>query len=207
MTSVGAPAGHCAASDFAASARPFAVDPVVCVLVAAMGARRQTPRRQYQRGSPRPKCLLDILNDLAVPGIVADHCGVKLVDGGIASPGGLECGAAGEELVLERRQIGGPLRTHAESDRSALHVDDGLVPVSTHGCCGQSNDVLGLGALENLLKAERGELVALVHDDLSILSHKILRWAAPDGRLWAGFNWRQRAPALLVALSSCLDRF
>ncbi|HVB40801.1 MAG TPA: YoaK family protein [Terriglobales bacterium] len=31
------------------------------------------------------------------------------------------------------------------------------------------------------------------------------RWVAPDGRLWAGFDWRQRAPALLVALPSCLD--
>ncbi|HVA64126.1 MAG TPA: hypothetical protein VNF74_10410, partial [Terriglobales bacterium] len=32
------------------------------------------------------------------------------------------------------------------------------------------------------------------------------RWVAPAGRLWAGFDWRQRAPALLVALPSCLER-
>ena len=32
------------------------------------------------------------------------------------------------------------------------------------------------------------------------------RWVAPDGRLWAGFDWRQRAPALLVALPSDLER-
>jgi len=32
------------------------------------------------------------------------------------------------------------------------------------------------------------------------------RWVAPDGRLWAGFDWRQRVPALLVALPSCLDQ-
>jgi len=50
---------------------------------------------------------------------------------------------------------------HTESTRSALHVDDRMVAVFPRGCWRQTNNVLSLHSLHNLLKGERRD--ALVH--------------------------------------------
>ena len=61
---------------------------------------------------------------------------------------------------------------HTESTRSALHIDDRMAAVFPRGCCRQTNNVLGLHLLHNLLKGERRDMVALVDNHLAIVDDK-----------------------------------
>ena len=49
-----------------------------------------------------------------------------------------------------------------------------MVPIFPRGCCGETNDVLGLHLLHNLLEGEGRDMVALVDNHLAILDDKIL---------------------------------
>ena len=72
--------------------------------------------------------------------------------------------------VLER--TGGRLRLgiDAMTHRAALHEDDRMVAVLAGDGGGQARDESGLRPADDLLEALGGQMVALIHDQMSVVS-------------------------------------
>ena len=67
---------------------------------------------------------------------------------------------------------------HTESTRSALHVDDRMVAVFPRGCCRQTNNVLSLHSLHNLLKVN-AEMHSYTRSTGSTWSDRRIRTSPP----------------------------
>ena len=67
--------------------------------------------------------------------------------------------------------------------RSALHENDGMMSVFSRHGGRQAQDVFCLRATDNLLETRSRQVMALVHDDLSILPHAIVDRAFPNQAL------------------------
>ena len=76
--------------------------------------------------------------------------------------------------MLEWRGLGHRSGAHAESGRSALHIDDGMMTVFSGWRRRQPYNVLGLHLPHNLLECERRDVVALINNYLAVLDDKIL---------------------------------
>src|SRR5260370_795910 len=57
---------------------------------------------------------------------------------------------------------------------TALHQNDRVMAILAHWRRSQAKNVLGFGLSQHLLKTERGEMMAFVHDDLAISGHQIV---------------------------------
>ena len=66
---------------------------------------------------------------------------------------------------------------------TALHEDDGMVAVLASDSCRQSQDESRLCLTRHLLKAVGRQVVALVDDQMAVLSHAIVNDALPDQTL------------------------
>jgi hypothetical protein len=56
-------------------------------------------------------------------------------------------------------------RMHGKTDRSALHVNDRLVPVSPIGCCGQADNISCFDLVQDSLKRNRRQVMALINNN------------------------------------------
>src|ERR1700680_1779460 len=63
---------------------------------------------------------------------------------------------------------------HHESDRATLHEYDRMMAVLAGRCCGQAHYILGFDLPHNVLEAEGRKVMALVDNDVSVLSNKVL---------------------------------
>jgi hypothetical protein len=72
------------------------------------------------------------------------------------------------------------------SDWPALHEDDGLLTITADGCRCQTQHVLGLGPLQNGVKRCSANVVALVHDHLTVVFYQRVHLALPRDGLHHG---------------------
>ena len=60
------------------------------------------------------------------------------------------------------------------ANRPALHDDDWVMPVFALRRCGQAGDVTPIHLSENLLETYGGKVMALVHNDVTIVGDHIV---------------------------------
>src|SRR5437867_583888 len=81
-----------------------------------------------------------------------------------------------------------PARLHlgadAMSDRAALHPDDRMVPVLPRYGCGQSQNEFGFRATDDLLEAMRRQVVAFVHDQVTVFANEVFNNALANETLY-----------------------
>ena len=85
-----------------------------------------------------------------------------------------ECRRTNEDMMLEWSSDRLPFRIHAMANRSALHEHDGMMAVFACNCRSQAREVLCLCTTRYLLEAVRGEMVAFVDDNLTVVGDAIV---------------------------------
>ncbi|HEX4454663.1 MAG TPA: hypothetical protein VH143_27575, partial [Kofleriaceae bacterium] len=65
------------------------------------------------------------------------------------------------------------LRVDREAHRPELHLQDWMVAVASLGRRGQADDVARLGRGDDALVRDRGDVVALVNDDVAVARDKL----------------------------------
>ena len=116
----------------------------------------------------------DVVQDHCVPRLVARQRGVEILDGDpVAERVRTEAGLADDEAVLEGAR--GALRLHVdlEAHRAELHLRDRVMAVAALRCRCQPDDVARLDLAQDALELDRRQVMALVHDDLSVVSDEI----------------------------------
>ena len=85
--------------------------------------------------------------------------------------GKVSCSA--NQLMFELSSGFLALRMHLIPDRSALHVDDRLMPVTPIRRSGQADNIACLDLVQDAFEGYCGEMMALIHDHLTITSDNI----------------------------------
>jgi len=117
----------------------------------------------------------EVCGDHLVASRVISKRGVDIVNRDVIDFGcGSELCMARNHLMFERSCLGHRAGAHTEPSRAALHVDDRMVTVFSRRGRRETNDVLGLHLLHNLLEGKRRDMVALVDNHLTVLGDKIL---------------------------------
>ena len=88
-----------------------------------------------------------------------------------------------DHRVLERPQCRLRFRVHPVTHRAALHKDDRVVPILARDRRRQPCDEPRFGTARDLFEALRRQVVALVHDEVSIFSNAIVYDSLPDEAL------------------------
>src|SRR5690606_16416521 len=65
------------------------------------------------------------------------------------------------------------------TNRAALHEQNGLAAIASDRCRRQPQHVTGTGAFENGFERHCREVVALVHDDVSVVFHNGVGFSLP----------------------------
>jgi UDP-N-acetylglucosamine 2-epimerase len=108
----------------------------------------------------KPDALLilgDTYSGLSV--MPASHRGIRIFHGKFS--------CSGNQQVFELRYCLLAFRMNRKADRSALHVNDRLVPVPSIRRSGQTDNVSSFYLVQDPLKGNRGEMVAFVHNHLT----------------------------------------
>jgi hypothetical protein len=79
-----------------------------------------------------------------------------------------------DHTVPERPECSLNLRIDSMPDRSALHEDDGMMPVLSGNCGGQPQDEPGLRASRNLLEAASGQVMTFVDDQVTVAADTVV---------------------------------
>lgn len=109
--------------------------------------------------------------------------------------------------VLKR--AGGSLLSgiHAVSDRATLHEDDGMVTILAIHRGGEAGDKSGLCPARNLLKALSRKVMALVYNEMAIVSNQIVNNALAHQTLEQGnIQHAGRFPATAADSADALGR-
>ena len=95
--------------------------------------------------------------------------------------GKVSCSA--DQLVLELRSGFLALRMHRIPDRSALHMDDRLMPVAPIRRCRQTDNISRFDLVQDTLKGNSRQMMAFIHDHLTITGDHITDFILSDKAL------------------------
>src|ERR1700746_4224039 len=102
----------------------------------------------------------EIRKDQFIADAVIDECGVHFLNRHIALPRRqAKVCQPRNYLVLERGSCRHRAGAELESNRTALHIDDGMVSICSLGSCCQSDDVLRFHLLHHLLQSKNPKIV------------------------------------------------
>jgi hypothetical protein len=73
---------------------------------------------------------------------------------------------------VPRRCLGLPI--DAETHRPALHEDDGVMALLARDGGGKAQNALCLGAARHLLEADGREMMALIHNEMTVPGDEII---------------------------------
>src|SRR5579871_2260301 len=90
---------------------------------------------------------------------------------------------ANEDMMLEWSSDRLTFCIYVVANRPALHEHDGMMPVFSCDCRGQSCEVLCLRTACDLLKAERRKVVAFVDDNVAVIGDAIVNRPFTDKAL------------------------
>ncbi len=145
----------------------------------------------------------DIVADATVAHLVFDQFLVKRLElhplVGIRSPSRVERRRLHEDEMLECSRGCLCPRVHSMPDRSALHEDDGMVPVLACNGRRQPYDESGLGWARAQLEAVGRQVMTLVNDQMAVLGHAVINHALPDETLNDGDVEQPGRPASAAA--------
>src|SRR5208283_3039584 len=65
------------------------------------------------------------------------------------------------------------LRAEMKTNRAALHVDDGLVPVFSSWCCRQSQNVFCFDLAKDSFKRDCRQMMTFIHNHVSVVRDEI----------------------------------
>jgi len=147
----------------------------------------------------------DVLDDTAVSGVVIRQHPVDLLDAGsCARSNQAESAIAHDESVIKRPVRGLASGVHPEANGAQLHLGDGLMSVAPLRCRGEPNDVARLHLGEYPLERDRWQMVALIDDDVPIVSDQIVDLILANQALDHGDVESTVGPALATSDSANL---
>jgi len=132
------------------------------------------PLREHDRGAPVFKGLDYIFADKIIARLIGCQHRIELLDGG--SLGLLfdrELGLADNERLYKWALCVLVSRIHSEPRRTELHVEDRLLTVPATWSCSESRDKPRLHFRKDALERNGRDVVAFIHDNVSIASHKV----------------------------------
>ncbi len=88
--------------------------------------------------------------------------------------GRMKCRLLGQDQMPKWGAGGRIACADAKANLAALHEDNRMVTILSRWRCGQPKNVLRFDLPHDLLEAECGEVVALVHNDMTIVRYKVL---------------------------------
>jgi hypothetical protein len=97
--------------------------------------------------------------------------------------GVLEAGGANDDFVGEGAFSGLLTGIDGVSNGTALHKDDGMVPVLAGDGGGETEDEFGLGPADREFETLRREMVAFIDDDVSVVGDEVFDDALTDEAL------------------------
>ena len=134
---------------------------------------------QHQRRSTFVNGLEHVIADELIAGLVRDQLastalGTGFARSSAAAPVGRK--PVGTDMDGMFEGACGCLRLGVDpmTNRSALHEDDRMVPVFASDRGGQARDELCLCLADDLLETVRGQVVAFVHDEMSVIADQII---------------------------------
>ena len=163
--------------------------------------------RQHERRTSLPNCRRDVIDDQAISSVVGDQRLVKIMelDAQVGVPGArrVESRRTHPDVVGKRSLCGLLARTDSMADRSALHENDWVVPVLAGHGRRQAKDIPGLRSPDQLLEARRRQVMAFVHDQMTVFPDAVIDHARADEAL--DQRYVERAVRLVAAAADAAD--
>ena len=166
------------------------------------------PICDHERRSALANRLENISDDLPVSLFVGNQCGVRVVNCEIRDLSRhSETSRPRNDQMPERRPFGGLAGTEVEPNRSALPENDRVVSVLSARRRGQTDNELRFDLPHDLLETEGGQVVTLIHDDVSILGNTVPHFAVTMQALKQG-DIDKSLPLVLASrnLANCVRR-
>ena len=142
---------------------------------------------EHERRAARMDGFNDILADAAIPRFVADEFGIERSKLDSFVRRRRHCRLKGcrtyKNTVRKRTPHRLRFRVDAMPHRAALHEDDRMMAILPSDRCGQSRDELCFRTPDDLFKAVRRQMVALIDDHMTIVSDAIVNDTLADQTL------------------------
>lgn len=139
---------------------------------------------EHKRRAPLGDGGEDVADDLRVSASVGGELRVEILDarrlGRRRNP---ERGRTWHDDMIERPRRRLPPSIHAEADWAALHEDDRMMPVLPHRRRREAEDVARFHLPHHRLEAERGKMMAFIHDDVAVVGDEIAHGIFADHAL------------------------